>query len=158
MFLQEQLYLSAPWREQWAVLCGRALTLYSLHWSFGFIEISTLMPSMHTKTQKNNYYFGFTHASSKVDFCFTEAQTFYWSILTADDSIKCGCANSSTTGQVGGFQNPGVCLQVFPSFLPHPLPTLLLAPFFARSLTLVTCSLLLNHTEMLAKQAISCAT
>ena len=25
----------------------------------------------------------------------------------------------------------------FPSFLPHPLPALLLAPFFARSLTLV---------------------
>ena len=41
------------------------------------------------------------------------------------------------TGQVGGFQNPGVCLQAFPSFLPHPLPALLLTPFFARSLTLV---------------------
>ena len=42
---------------------------------------------------------------------------------------------------------------VFPSFLPHPLPTLLLAPFFARSLTLVPRSLLLNHTETLATQA-----
>ena len=35
-------------------------------------------------------------------------------------------------------------------FLPHPLPALLLAPFFARSLTLVPLSLLLNRTERLA--------
>ena len=40
-----------------------------------------------------------------------------------------------------------------PSFLPHPLPALLLEPFFARSLTLVPRSLLLNRTEMLATQA-----
>ena len=42
---------------------------------------------------------------------------------------------------------------VFPSSLPHPLPTLLLAPFFARSLTLVPHSLLLNRTETLVSQA-----
>ena len=36
---------------------------------------------------------------------------------------------------------------------PHPLPALLLAPFFARSLTLVPHSLLLNHTETPATQA-----
>ena len=58
------------------------------------------------------------------------------------------------TSQVGGFQNPGVCLQAFPSIFPHPLPALLLAPFFARSLTLVPRSLLLNRTETLATQAI----
>ena len=39
------------------------------------------------------------------------------------------------------------------SFLPHPLPALLLPPFFARSLTLVPCSLTLNHKETLATQA-----
>ena len=33
------------------------------------------------------------------------------------------------------------------------LPALLLAPFSARSLTLVPCSLLLNRTETLATQA-----
>ena len=33
-----------------------------------------------------------------------------------------------------------------------PLPALLLAPFFARSLTLVAHSLLLNRTETLATQ------
>ena len=37
---------------------------------------------------------------------------------------------------------------------PHPLPALLLAPFFARSTTLVPRSLLLNRTEMLPTQAI----
>ena len=50
--------------------------------------------------------------------------------MTAD----VGFANSGMTGQVGGFKNPGVCLQAFPSFLPQPLPALLLAPFFARVL------------------------
>ena len=42
-------------------------------------------------------------------------------------------------------------------FLPHPLPALLLAPFFARSLTLVPRSLLLNRTETLATQATTCS-
>ena len=40
------------------------------------------------------------------------------------------------------------------SFLPHPLPALLLAPLFSRSLTLVPRSFLLNRTETLATQAI----
>ena len=57
------------------------------------------------------------------------------------------------TGQVGGFQIGGVFLQAFPSFLPHPLPALLLEPFFPRSLTLVPHSLLLNPTETVATQA-----
>ena len=35
----------------------------------------------------------------------------------------------------------------------HPLPALLLAPFFARPLTLVPRSLLLNRTETLDTQA-----
>ena len=93
---------------------------------------------------RHQYGIGFTYASSEVHFRSTESQTFYQSgahhrllyqsIMTADDSIKCRCANSGMTGQVGGFQNPGDCLQAFPSFLPHPLPALLLAPFFERSL------------------------
>ena len=43
--------------------------------------------------------------------------------------------------------------ETFPSFLPHPLPALLLAPLFSRSLTLVPRSFLLNRTETLATQA-----
>ena len=77
---------------------------------------------------------GFTYASSEVHFRSTKSQTFYQSIMIADDTIKCRCANLGMTGQVGGFQNTGDCLQAFPSFLPHPLPALLLAPFLARSL------------------------
>ena len=42
----------------------------------------------------------------------------------------------------------------FPFFLPHPLPGLLLAPLFSRSLTLVPRSFLLNRTETLATQAV----
>ena len=38
-------------------------------------------------------------------------------------------------------------------FRPQPFPALLLAPFFARSLTLVPRSLLLNRTETLATHA-----
>ena len=40
----------------------------------------------------------------------------------------------------------------------HLLPVLLLAPFFARPLTFVPCSLLRNRTETLATQAIWAAT
>ena len=46
-----------------------------------------------------------------------------------------------------------------PTFLSHPFPALLLAPFFARSLTPVPRSLLQNRTETLATQAkIKCKT
>ena len=100
-------------------------------------------------TKYKKIYFKFTYVSSEVHFRSTESQTFYRSIMTADDSIKCWCANSGMTGQVGGFQNRGVYLQAFPSFLSHPLPALLLTPFFARSR-----SLLLNCTKTLSTQAI----
>ena len=43
--------------------------------------------------------------------------------------------------------------KTFLSLPPPPLPALLLAPFFARSLTIVPHSLLLNRTETLATQA-----
>ena len=53
----------------------------------------------------------------------------------------------------GGRGRGGRGEQRIPSFLPHPLPALLLEPFFARSLTLVPRSLLLNRTETPATQA-----
>ena len=50
--------------------------------------------------------------------------------MTADDSMKSQCAQSGMKGQVGSFQNQGVCLQAFPSF-PSPTPSLfLLSPHF----------------------------
>ena len=72
--------------------------------------------------------------------------------MTADDGIKCQCAHSGMKS--GRFQNSRVCLQAFPSFLPHPPPpTHLLASFFALSLTLVPSSLLQSRMEMLSMQA-----
>ena len=40
------------------------------------------------------------------------------------------------------------------NFLPHPLPALLLTPFFARSLTPVPRSLLLNRTKRLLRRLV----
>ena len=70
------------------------------------LRFHAVYASQNTKQK----YFGFTHASSKVHFRSTEDQTFYWSIMTADDSIKCRCANLCITGQVAVFKIPGfVC-------------------------------------------------
>ena len=82
---------------------------------------------MCSKIQKELFWFH-TRAS-KVHFRSTEGQTFYWPIMTADDSIKCRCVNSGMTGQVGGFQNPGVCLQAFLSFFPTSSPLFYLRHF-----------------------------
>ena len=76
---------------------------------------------------------------------------------TPYDSIKCRCVNRQAwqakwaVFKIEGFMV--VYLQAFPPFLPHPLPALLLAPFFARSLTLFPRSFLLNRTETHATQA-----
>ena len=98
-------------------------------------------------------YFGFAHASS---FPLYEGQLFYWSIMTAVDSIKCRCAHSGMTGQVDRFQNPGVSVSTSASSLssPPPLRSFTCA-IFARSLTLVPRSSLLNRTETLATQAMN---
>ena len=157
VFFGEMLNSLRWWFTDCSVRRIKKSDVQSLYWSFGFIDISTQTPSTCYKKYKyKKIYFGFTYASSEVHFRSTETQTFYWSIMTADDSIKCWCANSGMTGQEGGSQNPGVCLQAFPSFLPHPLPALLLTPFFAQSLTIVPRSLLLNRTETLATQANEC--
>ena len=108
------------------VVCAVARTVsrsvymsFDLYWSFGFIEISSLTPSTRSKIQKKKLFWFHTRLS-KVHFCSTEGQRFYWSIMTAVDSVKCRCVNSGMAGQVGGFQNRGVCLQAFSTFLPHP--------------------------------------
>ena len=74
--------------------------------------------------------------------------------MTADDSIKWRCMRLDiTAGRKGGFQNPRVCLQVFPYLSFPPLPALLLLPLLMRSWSLVACSLLRIRTEPLAMQA-----
>ena len=137
--------------EEWIATMENCIVTQSRllikQWSFGFIESS---PLTRSKIHEKLFWF-----HTRVLFSAPEGQLFYWSIMTAVDSIKCRCAHSGMAGQVDGFQNPGVCLQAFPSFLPHPLSALLLVPFFARSLTLVPRSLLLNRTETLATQAMN---
>ena len=112
--------------------------------------------ALRSDTEKNNLVSPM-HPLKFIIFHSTEGQTFYWSIMTAVDSIKCWCTNSGMTGQVGGFQNPEVCLQAFPSFLsPHSLPALLLAPSSTQSfIHFIPCSFHLNRTETLAMQAIA---
>ena len=86
-----------------------------IHWDFTINAVHAF-----PKYKKINY-FGFTHASSKVHFRSTEGQAFYWSIMTADDSINCRCANSGMTDQVGGCQESrGLSASV--SFLSFPPP------------------------------------
>ena len=107
----------------------------SLHWSFGFIEISPLAPSTQSKIQKIKLIILVSHTRPlKFTSAPRKAKHFIgqW-IMTADDSIKCQCANSGMTSQVSGFQNPGVCLQAFPSFPPHPLPVFYLCRFLRGS-------------------------
>ena len=77
-------------------------------------------------------YFCFTHGSS---FPLHEGQLFYWSIMTAVDSIKCWCANSRHVRPSGRLSNSrGLSASV--SFLSSPpLPPLYLHQFL-RSLLL----------------------
>lgn len=55
-------------------------------------------------------------------------EAFYWSICESwwQYQILVHALRHDRPG--GWFQNRGVCLQAFPSFLPHPLPALLLTP------------------------------
>ena len=93
---------------------------------------------------------GFTYASSDVHFRSTESQTFYRS--DADDSIK--CRSELRHDRLSGWFLKSRGLSASVSFLSSAtLPALLIAQFFARSLTLVPRSLLRNSTETLATQA-----
>ena len=123
--------------------------LQSLHWPFGFIEISSFTPSTRSKIQKKNF-FGFTHASSKNHFRSTEDHTFYWSIMTADDIIKyVGGRTQTWQAKWAVFKILGFdCKRFLP--LSPPLPRSFTCAIFARCLTLVPRSLLLNRTETLA--------
>ena len=60
--------------------------------------------------------------------------------MTSSRETRFACPNRRACSQAS----------LFPSFLPHPLPALLLAPFFVRSLTLVPRSLLLNRNACYA--------
>ena len=95
-----------------------------IHWDF-------TMNAVHAFQNTKKNYFGFTNGPSKVYFRSTEGQTFYWSIMTIDDSIKCRCANSGMTGQCKWvvFKIPGFVCKRFPPFFLTPSPLFYLRHF-----------------------------
>ena len=79
--------------------------------------------------------FGSTHVLTSSLPLYRRSNIIIGQFKTADDSIECRPMHSGMKGQVGSFQNHGVCMQAFPSFFPpQPLPTLLLTSFFAKVL------------------------
>ena len=98
------------------------LQLQSLHWLFGLIETSPFPPSTCCFPNTKKLYFGFTCILKSSLPLPRRAKHFIGQFMTADDSIKCQCTHSGMTGQVGGFQNPGVCLQAFPYLYSLPPP------------------------------------
>ena len=87
---------------------------------FWFIEISPFLPS--TCCFRRNFVL-VPHVSLKVHFCCTEGQTFLlvnlWQLMTASNV---GACTQAWKAKRASFQNPGVCLQAFPSFFPNPSP------------------------------------
>ena len=127
-----------------------------IHWDF---TISTVHAVQNTKNNIN--CFGFTHTSSKVHFRSTEGQTFYWPVnydswwqhQNLMSKFNVSARTQAWQAKWAVFKIQGFVCKRFPSFPPHPLPVLLLAPFFAQQLTLIPHSLLKDKTETLATQA-----
>ena len=126
--------------------------LWNLPWLFRFIEISPFPLSTRCFWNTKKLYFGSTsvlkssfplHRRPKI------LLVNLWQLMTASNaSVR------TQAWKVGGFKIPGFVCKLFLPFFPTlPSPTLLLAPFFALSLTLVPSSLLQSRMEMLSMQA-----
>ena len=120
--------------------------IVQIHWDFTISAVHALL------LKYKETLFWFHKCPQKFISPSQKTKNFIGQFMTADDGIKRQCAHSGMKS--GRFQNSRVCLQAFPSFLPHPPPppTLLLASFFALSLTLVPSSLLQSRMEMLSMQ------
>ena len=116
-----------------------------LHWSFGFIEISSLMLSTCSKIQKS--YLHFTHAplSSFLLLGRTNILLVNYESWWQHQMLLSELRHDSPSGRFS--KSRGLSARV--SFLSSPPLAL-----FARSLILVPRSLLLNGTETLATQGI----
>ena len=77
-------------------------------------------------TKYKKIYFWFTYASSEVHFRSTESQTFYWSIMAADDSIK---RTQAWQAKKVFFKIPGFVCKRFLPFFPTPSPLFYLRHF-----------------------------
>ena len=79
-----------------------------IHWDFIIIAVQAFQ-----NTKKKLFWF---HTRpSKVHFCSSEGQTFYWSILTADDSINIGVWTQA-------WQAKWAVFKIEESFLSSPPP------------------------------------
>ena len=124
----------------------------SLHWSFGFIEISPLMPSTRSKIPKKIILISQTSPLKFIS-APRKAEHFIgqlWQLMTASNV---GARTQAWQANASGWFSKSRGLSASVSFLSSPPPpALLLMPFFARSLTLVPRCFLLNRTETLATQ------
>ena len=112
----------------------------SLHWSFRFIEISPLALSTQSKIQKIRLIILVSHTHPlKFISAPQKAKHFIgqW-IMTADDSIKCQCANS------GELKIQGFVCKCFLPFLPTP---------YTRSFTCaIFCVAVDSHSSFFAQR------
>ena len=131
----------------------RLIWLWNLPWLFRFTEISPFPLSMHCFWNTTKLYFGSTsvlkssfplHRRPKI------LLVNLWQLMTASNVIVRTQVWNVGSAKILGF----VCKFFLPFFTPPPpLPTLLLAPFFPMSLTLVPSSLLQSRKEALATEA-----
>ena len=118
--------------------------IIQIHWDF-------TINAVHAFQNTKKLYFAFTHAPMKFISAPWKDKHFIgqlWKLLTASN-VGGELRHDRVSGQ---FSKSRVCLQAFPSFLPHPYLLFYLHQF-SRSLTLVPHSLLLNCTETLPRQA-----
>ena len=135
-------------REHSSCLCrgenGKSFCLAEL-WPALIVRIQWdfTINAVHAFQNTKKDYFGFTHAPLKFISATRKDKHFIgqlWQLMTASNA---GAWTQAWQTKWALFKIERFVLQAFPSFLPHPLPALLLASFFARSLTLVPHSLLL---------------
>ena len=93
----------------------------SLHWSFGFIEISTLTPSTRTKIQKKKILFSHTRPLKFIS-APRKAKHFigqFWQLMTASNV---GTRTWAWQAKWAVFKIPGFVCKRFLPFFPTPSP------------------------------------
>ena len=109
--------------------------IVQIHWDFTTSAVHALL------LKYKETLFWFHKCPQKFISPPQKTKNFIGQFMTANDSIKCQCAHSGMKS--GRFQNSRVCLQAFPSFLPHPPSPLFNSHHFLHCLWLllpVPCS------------------
>ena len=127
--------------------CPKPVLIVRIHWYFS-------INAVHELQNTNKYILGSHTRPLKFISAPLKAKHFIGQLRQLMTASNVGARTQAWQAKWAVFKIPGVCLQASSSFLPYSFPALSLTPFFARSLTLVSCSLLLNRTETLATQTI----